>query len=97
VFSLIEESRLCFPLIFERAERTCAIVAHIMEWKGFGFVVTTRNTFPERFKTAKHGQTMSTTTLPPSLFRTWATSLLRDYAELTKLRVTSLIVMPAEA
>jgi len=34
-------------------------------------------------------------TLPLSAFRTRATSLLRDYAELTKLRVTSLIVMTA--
>ena len=38
---------------------------------------------------------MSTTTLPLSGFRTRATSLFRDYAELTKLRVTSLIVMTA--
>lgn len=38
---------------------------------------------------------MSTTTLPLAAFRTRATSLLRDYAELTKLRVTSLIVMTA--
>lgn len=34
-------------------------------------------------------------TLPLSGFRTRATSLLRDYAELTKLRVTTLIVMTA--
>lgn len=34
-------------------------------------------------------------TLPLSGFRLRATSLLRDYAELTKLRVTSLIVMTA--
>lgn len=34
-------------------------------------------------------------TLPVSGFRTRATSLFRDYAELTKLRVTSLIVMTA--
>lgn len=34
-------------------------------------------------------------TLPLSGLRTRATSLLRDYAELTKLRVTSLIVMTA--
>lgn len=33
--------------------------------------------------------------MPLSAFRTRATSLLRDYAELTKLRVTSLIVMTA--
>jgi protoheme IX farnesyltransferase len=38
---------------------------------------------------------MSTMTLPLSGLRTRATSLLRDYAELTKLRVTSLIVMTA--
>src|SRR5579871_3800368 len=38
---------------------------------------------------------MSTMTLPLAGFRTRATSLLRDYAELTKLRVTSLIVMTA--
>lgn len=38
---------------------------------------------------------MSTMTLPFSGIRTRATSLLRDYAELTKLRVTSLIVMTA--
>jgi protoheme IX farnesyltransferase len=38
---------------------------------------------------------MSTTTLPLSGFRTRATSVLRDYAELGKLRVTSLIVMTA--
>ena len=38
---------------------------------------------------------MSTTTLPLSVFRTRARSLLRDYAELTKLRVTTLIVMTA--
>src|SRR5450755_2317695 len=38
---------------------------------------------------------MSTMTLPPSAFRTRATSLFRDYAELTKIRVTSLIVMTA--
>src|SRR6202046_4997718 len=38
---------------------------------------------------------LSTTTLPLAAFRTRATSLLRDYAELTKLRVTSLIVMTA--
>ena len=38
---------------------------------------------------------MSTMTLSLSGFRTRATSLLRDYAELTKLRVTSLIVMTA--
>lgn len=36
---------------------------------------------------------MSSTTLPLSDFRTRATSLLRDYAELTKLRVTTLIIM----
>ena len=34
-------------------------------------------------------------TLPLSAFRTRASSLLRDYAELTKLRVTTLIVMTA--
>jgi protoheme IX farnesyltransferase len=34
-------------------------------------------------------------TLPLAALRTRATSLLRDYAELTKLRVTSLIVMTA--
>ncbi len=38
---------------------------------------------------------MSTMTLPLAGFRTRATSLLRDYAELGKLRVTSLIVMTA--
>ena len=38
---------------------------------------------------------MSTMTLPLSGFRTRATSLFRDYAELTKLRLTSLIVMTA--
>jgi len=38
---------------------------------------------------------MSTTTLPLSDLRSRASSLLRDYAELTKLRVTSLIVMTA--
>ncbi len=38
---------------------------------------------------------MSTITLPASGLRSQATSLLRDYAELTKLRVTSLIVMTA--
>src|SRR5579863_9671341 len=38
---------------------------------------------------------MSTITLPLSELRARATSLLRDYAELTKLRVTSLIVMTA--
>jgi heme o synthase len=38
---------------------------------------------------------MSAITLPFSGFRTRATSFLRDYAELTKLRVTSLIVMTA--
>jgi heme o synthase len=36
---------------------------------------------------------MSTTTLPLSDLRSRTTSLLRDYAELIKLRVTSLIVM----
>jgi protoheme IX farnesyltransferase len=38
---------------------------------------------------------MSTITLPLSDLRTRATSLFRDYAELTKLRVTTLIVMTA--
>lgn len=38
---------------------------------------------------------MSTMTLPLSGFRSRATTLLRDYAELGKLRVTSLIVMTA--
>ncbi len=38
---------------------------------------------------------MSTMTLPLAAFRTRATSLLRDYAELGKMRVTSLIVMTA--
>src|SRR5271165_5960619 len=38
---------------------------------------------------------MSTLTLPLSDLRTRATSLFRDYAELTKLRVTTLIVMTA--
>ena len=38
---------------------------------------------------------MSSTTLPLSGFRARATSLLRDYAELTKLRVTTLIMMTA--
>jgi heme o synthase len=38
---------------------------------------------------------MSATTFPLSAFRTRVTSVLRDYAELTKLRVTSLIVMTA--
>jgi heme o synthase len=38
---------------------------------------------------------MSTTTLPFLDLRTRTASLLRDYAELTKLRVTSLIVMTA--
>ena len=42
-----------------------------------------------------HRLTMSTMTLPLSGLRTRATSLVRDYAELTKLRVTSLIVMTA--
>jgi heme o synthase len=36
---------------------------------------------------------MSSTTVPLAQFRTRATSIFRDYAELTKLRVTSLIVM----
>jgi protoheme IX farnesyltransferase len=38
---------------------------------------------------------MSTTTLPFTAFHTRASSLFHDYAELTKLRVTSLIVMTA--
>src|SRR5579863_1213484 len=38
---------------------------------------------------------MSTMTLPVSSFRLRATSVFRDYAELTKLRVTTLIVMTA--
>jgi heme o synthase len=38
---------------------------------------------------------MSTTTQPMSLLRSQATSLLRDYAELMKARVTTLIVMTA--
>ena len=38
---------------------------------------------------------MSTTTQPMVFLRTQATSLLRDYAELMKLRVTTLIVMTA--
>jgi len=38
---------------------------------------------------------MSAMTFPLSSFRIRATSLLRDYAELTKLRVTTLIVMTA--
>src|SRR3954454_20797991 len=38
---------------------------------------------------------MSSTTLPLSGFRSRATSLFHDYAELTKVRVTSLIVMTA--
>lgn len=38
---------------------------------------------------------MSTLTLPLSGLRSRATSVFRDYAELTKLRVTSLIVMTA--
>lgn len=38
---------------------------------------------------------MSTLTLPLSALRTRASSIFRDYAELTKLRVTSLIVMTA--
>jgi len=38
---------------------------------------------------------MSTMTLPLSALRTRANSFLRDYAELTKLRVTTLIVMTA--
>jgi heme o synthase len=38
---------------------------------------------------------MSTITLPLSTVRTRASSVLRDYAELTKLRVTTLIVMTA--
>ena len=38
---------------------------------------------------------MSPRTLPPAGFRAQAISLLRDYAELTKLRVTSLIIMTA--
>jgi protoheme IX farnesyltransferase len=38
---------------------------------------------------------MSTVTLPLSDFRTRASSLFRDYAELTKLRVTALIVLTA--
>ena len=38
---------------------------------------------------------MSSTTLPLAQFRTRATFICRDYAELTKLRVTSLIVVTA--
>jgi heme o synthase len=38
---------------------------------------------------------MSTTILSPASFRARATALLRDHAELTKLRVTSLIIMTA--
>ena len=38
---------------------------------------------------------MSTMTLPFAAFRSRFTSLLRDYAELTKLRVTTLIIMTA--
>ena len=38
---------------------------------------------------------MSTTTLSPASIRVRATALLRDYAELTKLRVTTLIMMTA--
>lgn len=38
---------------------------------------------------------MSTTTLSPASLRTRVTALLRDYSELTKLRVTTLIIMTA--
>jgi len=38
---------------------------------------------------------MSSTTLPLSGFRSRASSLLRDYTELTKLRVTTLIILTA--
>jgi heme o synthase len=50
---------------------------------------------PGVFWGAGHRLIMSTMTLPLSGFRTRATSLFRDYAELIKLRVTSLIVMTA--
>ena len=46
-------------------------------------------------KTATRAYLMSTMTLPLAELRTRAGSLVRDYAELTKLRVTSLIVMTA--
>jgi protoheme IX farnesyltransferase len=46
-------------------------------------------------ETIRNAYFMSTMTLPFSQLRSRTTGLLRDYAELTKLRVTSLIVMTA--
>jgi protoheme IX farnesyltransferase len=49
----------------------------------------------EQLPGLEQNQNMSSISLPFASFRSQATLLLRDYAELTKLRVTSLIVMTA--
>lgn len=54
-----------------------------------------RASFPNCFLSDDTAELMSTMTLPLAAFRARASSLLHDYAELTKLRVTSLIIMTA--
>ena len=88
--SLFWQSRLYFHLTFENHERTYAILGHVTE-RG-----------PSRFEQLgtifiklRYGLIHEHDDIASRLFRTRATSLLRDYAELIKLRVTSLIVMTA--
>ena len=81
-----------FHLTFESDQSTYAVLEHVTEWGRYVVFFKQPGT---GFRNALHGQKMSSMTLPLSVFRTRATSLLRDYAELTKLRVTTLIVMTA--
>ena len=80
-------------MTFETDQSTYAILEHVNECGllTWFFCIIQKPVF----RIAVRGQTMSSMTLPLSAFRTRATSLLRDYAELTKLRVTTLIVMTA--
>jgi heme o synthase len=86
-------SHFRFRLTFEIDQSTYAILERVAEW-GPGVLVPRQPNIAFR-DTKTRPNSMSTMTLPLSGFRTRASSLLRDYAELTKLRVTSLIVMTA--
>ena len=80
-----------FRLTVENDQGTYAIRAR----NSVGLDVLFRS---KRIKITQMGDTasfMSTMTLPFSNFRNRASSVCRDYAELTKLRVTTLIVMTA--
>src|SRR5260370_13599329 len=77
---------MCFWLTFKLRHDTYAILEHID-----GVTVSTR----EDRRTERYTAYLMSTTTPMAVRGNPVHSLLRDYAELTKVRVTTLIVMTA--